>query len=269
MSGDKMVTTQGGQMVRQVDEASSVQALLEKNKGALAMALPKHMDAGRMIRIAVTSLRRTPALLKCNRVSLISCLFQAAQLGLEVDSGLGHAYLVPFGAEVTLIAGYRGLIDLARRSGQISTISAKVVRKGDYFFYEEGLHPKLEHRPKPGNHTSPVEYVYATAHLRDGGTQFEVMHKDEVEAIRAGSRAGKSGPWVKHWDEMARKTVIRRLCKMLPVSVELQRAVTIDEQVDEGLPQSFDAPTEDFAAMLSGGSQVTEPAEFAEGEVSQ
>lgn len=258
---DKMVATQGGQMAKRTDAAGTIQQLLEANKAQLAAALPKHMDAGRLIRVAVTSLRKNPSLLQCERASLISCIFQAAQLGLEVDNGLGHAYLVPFKSECTLIVGYKGLIDLCRRSGQISTIRAVLVREGDYFFWEEGLHPKLEHRPKPGNHKSDIKYVYAVCQLRDGGIQFDVMHVEEVREIQMMSRAGRSGPWVQRFGEMAKKTALRRLCKMLPVSVELARAVALDEQADAGIDQTFDMPTEDFSVMLASPSQVVEPSD--------
>ncbi len=258
---DKMATTSNGQMVKRTDAVGTIQQLLEANKAQLAAALPRHMDPARLIRVAVTSLRKNPSLVQCDRASLISCIFQAAQLGIDVDNGLGHAYLVPFKQECTLIVGYKGLVDLARRSGQISTIRAVVVRKGDHFWHEEGLKPKLEHRPKPGNHMSPLEYVYAVAELRDGGTQFEVMHVDEIKRIQSMSRAGRSGPWVSHFDEMARKTVLRRLCKMLPMSVELQRAVAIDEQADAGISQSFEVAPEEFSAMLSAPSQEATEAE--------
>jgi recombination protein RecT len=258
---DKMVTAPNGQMQRRTDAVGTIQQLLESNKAQLAAALPRHMDPARLIRVAVTSLRKNPSLLNCDRASLISCIFQAAQLGLEVDNGLGHAYLVPFKQECTLIVGFKGLVDLCRRSGQISTIKAVLVHKGDHFYYEEGLKPTLEHRPKPANHDSPIEYVYAVATLRDGGTQFEVMHVDEVRKIQAGSRAGKSGPWIQHFGEMAKKSVIRRLCKMLPVSVELARAVALDEQADAGIDQSFDVPTEEFSAMLASPSQTVEPSD--------
>ena len=243
------VQNANGKIVPRKDAVSDIQSMLEKNKQQLAMALPKHVTPDRMIRVAVTSLRKTPALMKCKVSSLLSCIFQASQLGLEVDSGLGHAYLVPFGEECTLILGFRGMVDLARRSGQVSTIKATVVRQGDHFWHEEGLDPKLEHRPK-GDVGAPVTHVYAVCKLRDGSTQFEVMSKEQIEYIRTKSRSGKSGPWMQHWEEMAKKTVIRRLFKMLPTSIELQRSITIDEEADAGVPQSLEAPTEEFAAML-------------------
>lgn len=239
-----------GKITKTKDAVQSIQDMLERNKTQIAMALPKHMAPDRMIRVVVTSLRRVPALMKCEVPSLISCIFQAAQLGLEVDNGLGHAYLIPYGAECTLIIGFKGMIDLARRSGQVSTIKATAVHKGDYFEYEEGLDPKLVHRPKPDNHKSEITHVYAVCKLRDGSSQFEVMTFAQVKEIQAKSRSGKSGPWVQHFEEMAKKTVIRRLFKMMPVSVEIQRAVSIDEQQDAGVAQMFETPTDDFAAML-------------------
>lgn len=237
-----------GQIVKERDAVQSIQDMLEKNKGQLQAALPKHVTAERMIRVVVTSLRKTPALMRCQTVSLISCIYQASQLGLEVDNGLGHAYLVPFGQECTLIIGYRGMVDLARRSGQVSTIKATLVRDGDHFEWEEGLDPKLSHKPKADNE-GPVTHVYAVCKLRDGSAQFEVMTLKQVQGIRDKAKSGRSGPWVTHFEEMAKKTVIRRLFKMMPVSIEIARAVSLDEAGDVGL-QSFDAPTDEFAAML-------------------
>lgn len=253
MTSNQQTQTSGGQIVKAKDAVQTIQDMLERNKEQLAMALPKHVTAERIIRVVVTSLRKTPALMKCQTASLVSCIFQAAQLGLEVDNGLGHAYLVPFGQECTLIVGYKGMIDLARRSGQVSTIKATLVREGDHFLWEEGLSPKLEHKPKTGNRKSPVTHVYAVCRLRDGAAQFEVMPLDEVMEIRNKSRSGKSGPWVANTEEMIKKTAIRRLFKMLPTSIEIQRAVAVDEQQDAGLPQMFERPSEDFAAMLSSG----------------
>ncbi|HFI9552332.1 TPA: recombination protein RecT [Escherichia coli] len=153
------------------------------------------------------------------------------------DSALGHAYLLPFGNKneksgkknVQLIIGYRGMIDLARRSGQIASLSARVVREGDEFSFEFGLDEKLIHRPGE-NEDAPVTHVYAVARLKDGGTQFEVMTRKQIELVRSLSKAGNNGPWVTHWEEMAKKTAIRRLFKYLPVSIEIQRAVSMDEK---------------------------------------
>ena len=208
----------------------------------MAMALPKNLTAERLTRIVMTEVRKTPALLNCNQESFFGAVLQCAQLGLEPGSALGHCYLLPFGngkardgrPNCQLIIGYRGMIDLARRSGQIQSINAYVVHEADDFEYELGLHPDIHHKPSPLADRGPVTYVYAVAVLKGGGVQFEVMSRAEVEAVRAQSKAGKSGPWVTHWDEMARKSVVRKLFKYLPVSIEAVRAVEIDEKSDRG-----------------------------------
>ncbi|EBW2564937.1 recombination protein RecT [Salmonella enterica] len=206
-------------------------------KEQLAAALPRHMTAERMIRIATTEIRKVPALGDCDTMSFVSAIVQCSQLGLEPGGALGHAYLLPFGNKneksgkknVQLIIGYRGMIDLARRSGQIASLSARVVREGDDFSFEFGLEEKLVHRPGE-NEDAQVTHVYAVARLKDGGTQFEVMTRKQIELVRAQSKAGNNGPWVTHWEEMAKKTAIRRLFKYLPVSIEIQRAVSMDEK---------------------------------------
>ncbi|WP_114146687.1 recombination protein RecT, partial [Escherichia coli] len=180
------------------------------------------MTAERMIRIATTEIRKVPALGNCDTMSFVSAIVQCSQLGLEPGSALGHAYLLPFGNKneksgkknVQLIIGYRGMIDLARRSGQIASLSARVVREGDEFRFEFGLDEKLIHRPGE-NEDAPVTHVYAVARLKDGGTQFEVMTRKQIELVRSLSKAGNNGPWVTHWEEMAKKTAIRRLFKYL------------------------------------------------------
>lgn len=208
----------------------------------MAMAVPKTLTAERLTRIVMTECRKTPELLKCNPESFYGAVLQCAQLGLEPGSALGHCYLLPFGngkakdgrPNCQLIIGYRGMIDLARRSGQIQSINAYVVHEADTFEYELGLHPNIVHKPSALANRGPVTYVYAVANLMGGGVQFEVMSRAEIEAARSQSKAGKSGPWVNHWDEMARKTVVRKLFKYLPVSIEAFRAVEVDEKSDRG-----------------------------------
>lgn len=211
-------------------------------QASMAMALPKSLTAERLTRIVMTECRKTPDLLRCNEASFLGAVLQCAQLGLEPGSALGHCYLLPFGngrakdgkPNCQLIIGYRGMIDLARRSGQIVSLNAYCVREKDDFNYELGLHPDIKHRPTSAADPGPVTYVYAVAVLKGGGVQFEVMSRAEIEAIRSKSQAGDKGPWVTHWDEMARKTVVRRLFKYLPVSIEAVRAVEIDEKTDRG-----------------------------------
>lgn len=211
-------------------------------QGQMAMALPKSMTADRLTRIIMTECRKTPALMSCAPESFFGAVLQCAALGLEPGSALGHCYLLPFGngkdkmgrANAQLIIGYRGMIDLARRSGQIISLSAYCAHEKDEFEYTLGLEPNIIHKPSPIADRGPVTHVYAVARLKGGGVQFEVMSRAEIEAVRSQSKAGKSGPWCTHWDEMAKKTVIRRLFKYLPVSIEAVRAVEVDEKADRG-----------------------------------
>lgn len=214
-------------------------------KAILAAALPRHMTPERMIRIATTEIRKVPELGECDSMSFVSAIVQCSQLGLEPGSALGHAYLLPFGngdaesgkKNVQLIIGYRGMIDLARRSGQITSLSARVVREGDEFSFEFGLDEKLIHRPGE-NEDAPITHAYAVAKLKDGGVQFEVMTRKQIDRIRdthskaaiSAAKKRRSSIWTDHFEDMAKKTVIRKLFKYLPVSIEIQRAVSMDEK---------------------------------------
>lgn len=263
-----MQTTQGnGRLVPFKERVNTFRGTLEKLKPQIALALPRHIKPDRLARIVLTSIQKTPSLLDCTQESLLGAIIQAAQLGLEPDGVLGHAYLIPYKTQCQLIVGYKGMIKLARQSGEISSISAHVVRMRDEFEYAFGLEQRLVHVPaRPpeeafsqdgdGWDPGPVTYVYAVATLKDGTKQFDVMDRWQVEAIRKRSRASNSGPWVTDWEEMAKKTVLRRLCKMLPASVEMQTAVALDERVDAGLSQDF----ENVIDVSADGSAAAEPA---------
>lgn len=201
----------------------------------MALALPKHMTAERLARIALTEVRKNPQLAKADQASFLGAIMQCAALGLEPGGALGHAYLIPYGREVQFVIGYRGMIDLARRSGQILSIEAHVVHEADSFSCRLGLDPDLQHEPAwDAEDPGELRFVYAVAKLKDGGTQFEVMSRAQVEAIRKRSKASKNGPWVTDFESMSKKTVIRQLFKYLPVSIELAQAVGYDEQADLG-----------------------------------
>lgn len=218
---------------------AGVPGLLEKMKPQMAAALPKHVDVNRMTRIALTEFRKTPALTRCDPKSFLGAVMQSAQLGLEPGSSLGHCYLLPFKNQVQLIIGYRGMIDLARRSGQIISLTARAVYKDDEFKYSYGLDETLTHIPSEDieQKSADLTHVYAVAKLKGGGTQFEVLSRGQIELIRKSSRSGNSGPWLSHYEEMAKKTAIRRLFKYLPVSVEVQQAASLDEKADAGIEQ--------------------------------
>lgn len=217
----------------------SVGKLLLANKSKIATALPKHLTPDRMLSIVMTEIRKNPDLANCNQQSLISAVIQSSQLGLEPGSALGHAYLIPFKnnkqgtTDCQFLVGYRGMIDLARRSGQVVSLSAQVIYENDIFEFEYGLDEKLKHIPSREDRGRLVG-AYAIAKLKDGGHQIEVMWKNEIDKVRDTSKAKNFGPWVSNYEEMSKKTVIRRLFKYLPVSIEMQKAITLDESADRG-----------------------------------
>ena len=261
----------------ETQQRKDVAALLvdPKIKRQIALALPQHVTADRFARVALTELRRNPTLAQCEPASFLGAIMLASQLGLEPGGALGHAYLVPYRnrktekLEVQFILGYQGMIDLARRSGHIKSIEARAVYEGDEFHCKFGLESELIHKPDWENpnrtQADKLRFVYAVAHLKDGGVQFEVMSRREIEAARAQSKASSDGPWNTHFEQMARKTVIRRLFKYLPVSIEIARAVEVDETADRGESQRLEdevinidiaaAPKQIEAASEQGAAQ--------------
>jgi len=205
----------------------------------IAKAVPKHIDPVRFARVALTTVLNNPKLLECSRESLMACVMQTAAWGLDLDPVIGEAYMVPFNErgrpQAKLIIGYQGLVQLARRSKEVRSVTPRAVYDRDTFTWEYGLDDRLIHKPFTGD-TDPGKLiaVYAVALLSDGTKMFDVMTKREVDAIRARSRAGSSGPWVTDYEAMAKKTVVRRLCKYLPKSVELATAIRMDEATDSG-----------------------------------
>ncbi|MEC3884605.1 recombination protein RecT [Halobacillus sp. HZG1] len=227
------------------NQVNTIQAYLKKMGPEFERALPKHMDADRLGRIAMTTIRQNPKLLECSIPSLMGAVMQAAQLGLEPGL-IGHCYLVPFyngkmkETDVQFIIGYKGMIDLARRSGHIESIYAHTVHENDEFEYELGLHPKLVHKPSTGERGN-MNFVYSVAHFKDGGYQFEVFSRNDVDKVKERSKAGKFGPWQTDYEEMAKKTVIRRMFKYLPISVEIQNQATHDETVRKDVTEDAES----------------------------
>jgi recombination protein RecT len=221
--------------VAQTEQPQSLAGLIEQMKPQMARALPKHMDPDRLARIALTVLRQTPQLSRCNPQSFLGALMTSAQLGLE-PGPLGEAYFVPYGQEVTFIPGYRGLVKLAWQSGQMKSIAAHTVHEHDEFDYAYGLEPVLRHKPALTGRGDVIA-VYAAAVLKDGGSAFVVLSKEDIEKIRTRSRASNNGPWKTDWDAMARKTAVRQLIRWLPLSSELHNLATaaaLDESTRTG-----------------------------------
>lgn len=246
----KMVASQAGM--------GSVKQFFESQKSTLVAVLPKHVSPDRMLKIALGALRTTPKLMGCTVETLMGAVIQCSQLGLEPNTPLGHAYLIPFEnnkkgvTEVQIVLGYKGLIDLARRSGQIVSIAAHEVCEKDSFEYCYGLEEKLEHRPAMGERGNIIAF-YAVAKLVGGGYAFEVMSHKQIIEIRDASQGWKtakrydktaSTPWGAHFAEMGRKTVLRRLVKYLPVSIELAQAAALDDVSAAGTSQALDTVLE-------------------------
>lgn len=205
-----------------------------------ASALPRvGITAERMTRFALTALNRSPNLLRTEPASFLACVVQSAQLGLDPSGITGEAYLVPFKDTCTFIIGYRGLLKLARRSGKITEAAAHVVHAKDHFEYEYGLESKLVHKPSTERDPGPITYAYAYAKFTDGGRAFEVLTRDQIDGVKAQSKASNNGPWVTHFDEMARKTAFRRLAKWLPLEPEDYRAVELAAQEESGMKQDL------------------------------
>lgn len=210
-------------------------------QSALLRAVPAHLrnKAGieKITSAAITCASLNPSLLKCDKTSFLRSMIVAAQLGLELGGPLAEAHAIPFKDQCNLIIGYQGLMRLARQSGEIASIEARVVHDGDEFEIRLGTETSIRHIPAvPRMQNAQVRGVYAVAHLKDEGSRplIEWMEKSEVDAIKAGSRSGGRGPWVDHYEEMARKTALRRLLKYAPRSTELAQAMTIDAGSDSG-----------------------------------
>jgi recombination protein RecT len=225
-------------------QVTNVKELLwnDAAKTQLQQVAAAHMKPERMMRLMANAIRTTPKLGECDPMSLLGGLMTCAGLGLEPNTIMGHAYLIPFRnnrkniTEVQLVVGYKGLIDLARRSGHITSISANIHYSDDEVWeYEEGTEARLRHIP--GAQEGDKRHAYAIAKFRDGGHAYVVLPWAKVMKIRDGSQGWQTAvkfgatdrnPWKSHEDEMAKKTAIRALAKYLPLSVEFRDALTVD-----------------------------------------
>jgi len=198
-------------------------------------ALPSVMTAERFTRIVTTALSSNPKLAQCTRDSFLGGMMQAAQLGLEPNTPLGQAYLIPYKNnkkgvyECQFQIGYKGLIDLAYRSGEVATIQAHCVYENDTFEYELGLDAKLRHIPAKGER-GDMTHVYAVIKLANGGYAFEVMSAADVRThAKRYSKAYEDGPWQTNFDEMAKKTVLKKVLKYAPLKSDFARGIVADE----------------------------------------
>lgn len=228
---NQIKTNEKPQGIRQILQSDAM-------RNQFAAALPKHLTAERFARVAITALTRTPKLADCTQASFFRCLLDLSAMGLEPDGR--RAYLIPYKDECTLIVSYMGLIELIRRSGDVSSIRAETVCEHDHFTWSNGEISHVVEWRKP---RGEVQAVYAVAQLKSGERQTAVMTRDEVEGIRKRSRPGNSGPWVTDWAEMAKKTAVRRLSKMLPLSSEIMDHVAKDDEPMRDVTPERKAPS--------------------------
>jgi recombination protein RecT len=220
-----------------------------------AAALPAHIPPEKFVRVVQTAVISNPALLNADRTSLIGAAMKAAQDGLLPD-GRESAFVL-FKDQVSYMPMVAGILKKVRNSGELLTIAAHVVYENDDFTYALGDDERIEHRPLlKGDRGKPV-LVYAIAKTKGGGVYREVMTVADVERVRNVSRAKGAGPWVSWWSEMARKTVIRRLAKRLPMSTDLDQVIRRDDELVElegvrGGPQADARPS--LADRLNAGA---------------
>ena len=265
--------------------------LITQSQATITAVAPKHLNAERLSRLVATACQRNPKLLECAPVTVVGAILTAAAAGLEVEDGTGRAYLVPFHnkqknrTEAQLMVGYRGYVTLMHNAGGVKRVDSRVVHKKDVFAYELGTHPKITHKPSEEADPGPLTHVYMVVEFENGGIQIEVMNVHEVEKHRRRSRGADSGPWKTDYDEMARKTVVRKGWKMVPVSteklaaaaqiMELDAKASVGKAQDMGMvldpsekptpepidthAEKGDVPQQDTAAAARGRLQEQQP----------
>lgn len=216
---------------------------IKSMEGEIAKALPSVITPERFTRMTLTAVRTTPQLAQCEPMSFLAAMMSAAQLGLEPNTPLGQAYLIPFKnnkkgvMEVQFQIGYKGLIDLAYRSGEVEVVQAQCVYENDTFECEYGLEPKLRHIPAAENR-GELTKVYAMFRTKSGGYGFEVMSVQDIRAHAQNySKAYKAGagPWSTNFEEMAKKTVLKKVLKYAPLKSDFVRAAYADGSVKHEL----------------------------------
>ena len=232
------------------DPKKVLNAYIAKMEGQIAKALPSVLTPERFSRIVMTAVSSTPKLAETTPQSFLGAMMTAAQLGLEPNTPLGQAYLLPYKnkgvLECQFQIGYKGLIDLAYRSGQVSIIQAQAVRENDEFSYEYGLEPKLTHKPALRDR-GEVTCYYAMFRTKDGGFGFEVMSKEDIlaHAERFSQSYGSDfSPWKTNFDAMAKKTVLKQVLRYAPLKSDFVKAVASDGTIKHDIaPDMSEVPT--------------------------
>ena len=246
--------------IQKTETPKGIKGLLagEQFKQQVAASLPAHLKPDRFIRIALTALTRTPKLLDCTPESFFKCLLDLSALGIEPDGRRAH--LIPYGTACTLILDYKGIAELIMRSGLVSNLHADIICDKDEFEFDCGRVTK--HKINFREDRGAMYAAYSIARMKDGTEKADVMTKAEIDAIRKRSRAGTSGPWQTDYNEMAKKTVFRRLSKWLPLSPELRDAVEKDDdqvRFDNAQIVTAEVVPSRAAAILAAKQEPAEP----------
>lgn len=229
----------------ETDQQPTLAQQIERMKPEMERALPKHMSADRMARIALTLIRKNPDLASCTTQSFLGALMTCSQLGFEPGSPTQEAYIIPRKGQAEFQLGYQGMVTLFYQHPMASSVKVETVRENDYFEHEEGLEEKLVHRPcRTGPRGQAIAY-YSVARLINGGRTFKVMYPAEIEERRQKLPSKNSPAWRDNYDEMAKKTVLRNHFKALPKSTQLAQAMAHDGTVRTDLAaDAIDVPPE-------------------------
>lgn len=200
--------------------------LIDLTNAGVAAILPKHLTPERMVQFYYVAAGKNRALSSCTKESIVKSMIDLSQLGLEPDGRKAH--LIPYGRECTVVIDYKGIVELIMRTGLVSRIHADVVCENDEFEFNMGevVKHKIDFRKPRGE----MYAVYSIVYFKDGTKRCECMSRDEVDKIRTRSKAATSGPWVTDYNEMAKKTVFKRLSKWIMVSSEVRDAIDIDDE---------------------------------------
>ena len=228
--------------------ADNIRQILMDKLPAIKDVQTKYLTAERAVKLACLSLTKTPGLADCSPLTVFEAVVTAVQLGLEIGGPLQHCHLVPYGKVCTLLLGYRGLINLARRSGDITTIEARLVYANEHFDVSYGTDAVIRHIPDFTVERPDTEIVaaYSVATLKDGGKQFEIMTRQEIMKIR-----NRGKVWNSDFGEMCRKTPTRRLCKYLPMTAELAHALSIEDEIERNTAEHVPVRSERSTVALN------------------
>lgn len=243
-------------------------------KPQIEAALPSVITPERFTRMALTAVSSNPKLANCTPKSFMGALMNAAQLGLEPNTPLGQAYLIPYKNkgvdEVQFQIGYKGLVELAHRSGEFKNIEARVVYENDTFEYEYGLEPKLVHKPAMKDRGKPI-YYYAVFTLVNGGFGFEVMSKEDIDIHKnkySQAAGSKYSPWNTSYDSMAKKTALKQVLKYAPIKTEFARKINEDETIKSEISNDMGdiMPEETEAYVVDEDGVILDAEEMSEDE---